>query len=216
MIWIKLAEGIYEGKPIPAEIAQALKLANIPQSVVNTHRLQAWEHRSGDESWWATVEAYARGELGHPFLTLLGQPGLGKTHLGCAIALEWLERGKTVLYYQVEGLLDALRDGYRLWEKGDHDGYHRLLSFTHNCSLLILDDLGAQKETEWAAAKLDQIIDDRYINKKPLIVTSNLAMDRLPDRIADRFREGVVIHLKGTSYRRQRGVSKTKPEREIE
>lgn len=203
MTWIEIEKGIYEARPLDSKIASLLKLSNIPRNTINSHRLWTWEHRDDSESWWNVVEDYASGVFKHPFLALLGQPGRGKTHLALAIGFDWLERGKTVLYYQVESLLDALRDGYRLWEKGDYDGYHNLLSFTQNASLLILDDLGTEKETEWATAKLDQIIDYRYINRKPLVVTSNLAMDKLAPRIADRLMEGAVIHLRGTSYRRE-------------
>jgi len=202
MTWSQIIPGVYEGKPITIDTG-LLRISNIPKGTMVTHRLLTWEHK--DNEWWHVIEDYASGRLNHPFLTLIGQPGVGKTHLALAIGFEWLERGKTVLYYQVESLLDALRDGYRLWEKHDHNGYHSLLAFTQNASLLILDDFGAQKETEWTVAKLDQIVDYRYINKRPLIVTSNLALNRLLPRIADRLIEGVVIHLKGMSYRRKKG-----------
>jgi len=201
--WVEVAKGVYEGRPFHPAVAGLLKLSNIPGKVINTHRLRTWVHEGQEESWWAVVEDYASGTFKHPFLSLLGLPGVGKTHLAIGIGFEWLERGKTVLYYQVEGLLDALRDGYHLFERGDYDGYHSLLSFTQNAGLLILDDLGSEKETEWATAKLDQIVDYRYINRRPLIVTSNLAMNKLAPRIADRLMEGAVIHLKGVSYRRK-------------
>lgn len=203
MTWVEVAKGVYEGRPLHPAVAGLLKLSNIPGKVMNTHRLGTWVHEGREESWWAVVQDYASGAFEHPFLSLLGLPGVGKTHLAIGIGFEWLERGKTVLYYQVEGLLDALRDGYHLFERGDYDGYHSLLAFTQNAGLLILDDLGSEKETEWATAKLDQIVDYRYINRRPLIVTSNLAMDKLAPRIADRLMEGAVIHLKGVSYRRK-------------
>jgi DNA replication protein DnaC len=109
-----------------------------------------------------------------------------------------------VLYYQVEDLLDALRSGYSTWQRGDPEGYSMILHFAQNVRLLILDDLGAQDEKVWATTKLDQIINSRYLNGKPLLVTTNMALDKLPERIADRLSEGMLIHLTGESYRKKK------------
>lgn len=185
------------------ELERRIKLSNIPLVTMETHCFSTWQHKS-DEVWWPSVERYAKGDYDHPFLTFLGTVGTGKTHISLSLAWAWLERGKVVLYYQVENLLDALRRGYSSWQKGDPEGYQTILNFTQNTSLLILDDLGAQQETEWATSKLDQIIDYRYINKKPLIATTNLALKQLPARIADRLSEGALIHLKGESFRKQK------------
>lgn len=206
MTWRQIIPGVLEGIPGEQQEETALELhvrmSKIPLLTMNTHRLETWEHR-GNESWWPKIKQYVEGSYDHPFLTFLGTVGTGKTHMALAIGWEWLERGLTVLYYQVEGLLDALRHGYRTLER-DPDGYERTLAFTKNANLLILDDFGVQQETEWAASKLDQIIDHRYINQKPLIVTSNLALEQLPARIMDRLREGVLIHLKGESFRKKK------------
>lgn len=207
MTWRQIIPGVFEGIPgeeqEETELETYIRMSNIPLHTMKTHRLETWQHR-GKESWWPKIKQYTEGSYDHPFLTFLGTVGTGKTHISLSIAWEWLERGKTVLYYQVESLLDALRRGYRSWERGDPDGYQSILAFTQNTALLILDDLGAQQETEWSASKLDQIIDYRYINKRPLIVTANLALDILPSRIVDRLREGMLIHLKGESFRKQK------------
>jgi DNA replication protein DnaC len=183
-----------------------VKLSNIPPGTVKTHRLGTWQHKSS-EPWWDKVKQYADGIYTHPFLTLIGIIGTGKTHLALGIGWAWLENDKSVLYYQVEDLLDALRLGYSTWQRGEPEGYDLILKFTENVHLLILDDFGAQHETEWASSKLEQIVDHRYIRKKPLIVTTNIALDRLPARTADRLAEGVVIKLTGES-RKQRKAEK--------
>ena len=209
MIWKMRAPGIYEGIPgeqKDEELELRVKLSNIPLATMKTHRLETWQHR-GTEPWWPAVTQYADGSYGHPFVTLLGTVGTGKTHIAFALGWAWLESGRSVLYYQVENLLDALRQGYSSWQKGDPEGYDTILKFTRNVHLLILDDFGAQHETEWAASKLEQIVDYRYINKKPLIATTNLALNRLPARIADRLTEGMLVHLAGESFRKQRKAS---------
>lgn len=181
----------------------AVRISNIPPATQKTHRLATWQHR-GQEPYWQKIEQYAACLPAEPSLTLVGPKGTGKTHLAFSVAWNWLEAGKTVLYYQVEVLLDALRRGYATWQRGDPQGYHHILDFTQVVGLLILDDLGAQHETEWAESKLDQIVDYRYVHRKPLIVTTNLALDRLPERIDDRLSEGTLVHLTGESFRRKK------------
>ena len=208
-MWKQVMPGVFEG--IPGEQHQEpellyVKLSNIPIGTMKTHRLETWQHKSS-EPWWPKIAQYADGSYIHPFVTFFGTVGTGKTHMTFAIGWAWLERSRTVLYYQVENLLDALRRGYSSWQKGDTDGYSTILEFAKNANLLILDDFGAQHETEWAASKLDQIVDYRYIHKKPLIATTNLALDRLPARIADRLSEGVLVQLTGESFRKQAKVS---------
>lgn len=205
MTWKQRAPGVFEGIPgeqKDEELEFLAKMSNIPPSTFETHRLSTWQHRdASDKKAWLTVCEWATGAINHPFLTFLGQPGVGKTHLSLALGWEWLERGKTVLYYHVAGLLNDLRDGYR--QSGASD-YAHILAYAQNCSLLILDDLGTEKETEWATEQLDFIIDYRYENRKPLIVTTNLTLDDLLPRIADRLKEGTITLLKGESFRKQK------------
>ena len=205
MIWKQRAPGVFEGIPVKGErdnFEFLVKLSNVPLLTFGTHRLATWQPRDpSHKKSWPVICQWATGEIKHPFLTLLGQPGIGKTHLALALGWEWLERGKTVLYYHVAGLLNALRDGYR--QTGEAD-YEHTMAFARNCSLLILDDLGAEKESDWANEQLDFLIDHRYENSKPLIVTTNLTLDDLPPRIADRLREGALILLKGESYRKKK------------
>ncbi len=210
MTWTQIFPGVYEGIPgeqqEETELELYVRLSNIPIETMKTHRLETWQHRSS-ESWWPQIKQYADGSYNRPFLTFLGTVGTGKTHMAFAIGWAWLARSRSVLYYQVENLLDALRRGYSSWQKGDSDGYYTILQFTQNTELLILDDFGAQHETEWATSKLDQIVDYRYIHKKPLIATTNLALDRLPARIGDRLSEGVLVHLAGESFRKKQKAS---------
>lgn len=189
------------------DLDMRIRMSNIPSETKLSHRFETWEHR-GPEDWWPQIQRYLPDQDCHPFVTLLGRVGTGKTHIACSIGWTWLEMGKGVLYYQVEDLLDALRSGYSTWQRGDPQGYSAILQFTENVGLLILDDLGAQDEKVWATAKLDQIINFRYIHQKPLVVTTNIAWDRLPERIADRLREGLLIQLTGESYRKKKRSEK--------
>ena len=207
MMWKQIQPGVFEGSSHgqdgDEELDRCIRMSNMPVETIKTHRLEMWKHR-GKEPWWPVVQLYAECKYDHPFLTLLGTVGTGKTHIALAVGWSWIAWGRTVLYYQVEDLLDALRSGYSTWQRGDPNGYSMILHFAQNVGLLILDDLGAQDEKVWATAKLDQIVGSRYIHRKPLIVTTNMGLDKLPDRIADRLSEGMLVQLTGESYRKEK------------
>ena len=143
----------------------------------------------------------------HHFLTLVGVVGLGKTHLALAIAWEWIETiGTQALYYQVEAFLEELRHRQDRWGNGSTEGGgpHALLDFAKKVPLLILDDLGVENKTQWTVAKLDELVDYRYVNQLDTVFTTNKASEELPDRIADRMWEGRIVALEGESYRRKK------------
>ena len=128
-------------------------------------------------------------------LLLYGNTGVGKTFLTHCIAKELLSQSYTVVYLTSIGLFDIL-------EKNKFDRELSSLeksttvSYIMNCDLLILDDLGAERGTEYALEQVFAVIDARYRSRKPLIVTTNLTLDALkhPDdlshaRIYDRILE---------------------------
>jgi DNA replication protein DnaC len=208
-MWKQVIPGVFEGVPGEGdeELDRRIRMSNMPVETIKTHRFETWKHR-GKEKWWADLQRYAECKYTHPFVTLLGTVGIGKTHIALSMGWSWVGCGKGVLYYHVEDLLDALRSGYSSWQRGDPEGYSMILHFAQNVGLLILDDLGAQDEKVWATTKLDQIIDSRYIHQKPLIVTTNMALDKLPERIADRLSEGMLVELTGESYRTKKPTAK--------
>lgn len=78
------------------------------------------------------------------------------------------------------------------------------------CGLLILDDLGAEKPTEWVRERIFSIIDYRYGNMLPTWGTSNLTPDKLADQIGERafwrlIEECDVIEVNGVNLRERRG-----------
>jgi DNA replication protein DnaC len=208
-MWKQVIPGVFEGVlgEGDEELDRRIRMSNMPVETIKTHRFETWKHR-GKEKWWADLQRYAECKYTHPFVTLLGTVGIGKTHIALSMGWSWVGCGKGVLYYHVEDLLDALRSGYSSWQRGDPEGYSMILHFAQNVGLLILDDLGAQDEKVWATTKLDQIIDSRYIHQKPLIVTTNMALDKLPERIADRLSEGMLVELAGESYRTKKPTAK--------
>lgn len=202
-MWAQIIPGVYKVSP-GGEDTIRMKLSNIPLLTRATHRLSTWKEREGCQEGYEAAKLLADGKLELPFLLLYSGVGTGKTHLAWAVGWEYLESGLSVYYYQVETLMDELRQSYSKREQDEIAySYSALLNSLKECCLLILDDIGAHNQTDWAAAKLDEIVDHRYINHLATIATSNTL--ELSERILDRMTEGKVVRLKGSSYRKQRG-----------
>jgi len=153
-------------------------------------------------------EAYvaARDFAAEPrgWLVLYGAKGTGKSHLAAAVAHAQEERPEEdrllTMFFVVPAILDLLRSGYR---QGD---YAELLDLCQSCDLLILDDLGAENETDWAAEKLFVILNHRYQAELPTLIVTNCRLTDLDPRLYDRLSEdGFVqrVALVAPSYRQR-------------
>ncbi|MBU1621858.1 MAG: ATP-binding protein [Gammaproteobacteria bacterium] len=135
------------------------------------------------------------------WLTLVSEVDRGKTHLAIAICRRWLDRGKLSRYGYVPLLLDELRGSL---DKEGEGGYRRQFEMLCQVPLLVMDDLGVEKVTEWGLERLNTLVDYRYINGLPLVVTTNRPLDELPIRIASRlqrFVPGKVVVIDAPEYR---------------
>ena len=119
------------------------------------------------------------------WLVLMGTYGCGKTHLAAAVANACVEFGMTTLFLTVPDLMDWLRNSF----DASDTNFEQRFDEIRNVGLLVLDDLGAQNTTKWANEKLYQIIDYRYVRKLPLVVTTNLTLEDLDDRIRSRLQD---------------------------
>jgi DNA replication protein DnaC len=135
------------------------------------------------------------------WLLLQGGYGCGKTHLAAAIANFTVEVGVPTLFITVPDLLDALRFAYDDPESTFEQRFEEIRS----APLLIMDDFGTQNATAWAQEKLFQIVNYRYINRLPLVVTTNLLLDQIEGRIRSRLEDPELVtrvFIQATDYRR--------------
>jgi len=119
-------------------------------------------------------------------LLITGPVGTGKTHLMWAIYRAIAEADPQrfgVISVKVVSLLARLRPG------GDES--HDYVSRLCRAPLLMLDDIGAQKGSEWVSERLYEIVDARYEAKLPIICTTN----RKPDKLAETAGERVASRL---------------------
>ncbi len=131
-------------------------------------------------------------EAPHLWLVLLGTTGCGKTHLAAAVANQVIARGEPVYFVVVPDLLDHLRSAY---SPDSRVSYDELFENVKAAPLLILDDLGAHSSTPWAEEKLYQLINHRYNHRLPTVITTNLALDELDERLASRLADVRVSML---------------------
>lgn len=125
------------------------------------------------------------------WLLLLGSYGTGKTHLAAAIANQVVELGGPTLFLTVPDLLDWLRFSF----DSDDSSLEQRLEEIRSIHLLVLDDLGTQNATPWAEEKLYQIINHRYVNKLPMVVTTNLSLNEIDGRITSRLLDPDLVTL---------------------
>jgi len=113
-------------------------------------------------------------------LFFLGKPGLGKTHLSVAIVKDVIRRTNAhALFYDVRELLKDIRNTYNPVVRSTES---QVIRPVIESELLVLDDLGAEKTSEWVEETLNLIVNTRYNERRPTIFTSNYAvMDDLRD-----------------------------------
>jgi DNA replication protein DnaC len=116
-------------------------------------------------------------------LLFIGGVGSGKTHVAVAVLRAVIGRGFTGRYTNVVDLLDDLRAAF---EPNAPQSGQEIIDDLVRVDLLVLDDLGAESPTGWVHDRLYQIINRRYEENRPTIVTTNLALDELEKQVGPR------------------------------
>lgn len=138
------------------------------------------------------------------FLVLIGTTGCGKTHLAQAIAHARINAGDLVSFQTVPDLLDELRSTFG---KNSELTYSATFEEMKSAPVAVFDDYGAESMTPWANEKMYQLINYRYVQRLPTVITTNVGLDafdfRIKSRLRDRSKVKVVLMNKAEDYRLQ-------------
>jgi DNA replication protein DnaC len=191
-------------------------MANLPLSVKGpmprsfiAGTFENFAERAGAEEAYAVCMDFVN-ENTEPILVLRGPRGTGKTHLMEAVGREMLARGKTVRYERIPTLLGRMRSAFN----SEHQGVleERNAQYRDVAELLMLDDLGSEKPSEWVREQMYRLIDERYGVNRLLIVSTNESYEELANNLGERIasrlfdtNSGKVIQVTMTcsDYRRE-------------
>ena len=145
-------------------------------------------------------------------LLMMGTVGVGKTHLSVAVLRGLVEKGVGGLFYESGSLLKEIQDSYNPVSQTSE---LRVLAPVFEAEVLVLDELGASKPTDWVRDTMMQIINKRYNDRKLTIFTTNYldarrapADETLEDRIGVRLRSRLyemckTVQIDGEDYRKR-------------
>jgi DNA replication protein DnaC len=116
-------------------------------------------------------------------LMFLGPVGTGKTHLAACVVNAFLDQLKRVTFGGVVDLLGRIRRSYG--EEAQEEEWEIIDELT-TAPLLVLDDLGKERVKDWVEEILFRIIDVRYGEKRPLVITTNFSPQDLEKRYPEK------------------------------
>ncbi len=168
-------------------------------------RFDNFQPRPGTERARAVAETYAETWPHTKGLVIAGTYGNGKTHLAGAIYHTLKVQGVRCVFQTAPELLGRLRATY---DDSSRNTEHAILTALTRCELLVMDDLGAERPSDWVRDRLYYIIDTRYRREKPVIYTTNCSMGELEDNLGGRVVDRLIgsctmVYNKGTSYRKE-------------
>jgi DNA replication protein DnaC len=153
---------------------RALEFEQTPVIDIERHcPTQVREIRSFANSIEANLDA------GHG-LWLMGAFGTGKTALAMIVSKRAIDAGRSVAIYSCPRLLNVIRESI------DGGGILDFLDRLADVDLLHIDDLGAERRTEWVLEQLYSIVNARYEAQRSTLITTNLTRDELADQIGER------------------------------
>ena len=182
-----LQNKIQEARELKLKIARARAVA------FSDTKMLTWTFENADNGQPKAMQAarafskhYEDFRAAGKGLLLFGDVGTGKTFTAACIANEIINKGHSVLMTSFGRILRGVQDRY--------DGRGEYLAYINSFDLLIIDDLDAERSTEFSSEIIYSVIDARYRSKRPLIVTTNLTWDELADT-ADRAKKRIYSRL---------------------
>ena len=201
-----------EAKAVQDRINRILALSNLGERFKEAS-FDSFEATPTTDNCFTAFKEYAENfsketETG---ICIYGRAGNGKSHLAAALVNRVIQRGFTAVFIEAPDLFSRIKATYGADGDGSED---KIMAALGKCDLLVLDDAGAEKPTDWVQEKFYQIINTRYKKKLPLVITTNTKdMAGLEDIIGFRAYDRVLemcepLKNNGESYRRSIAVQR--------
>ena len=148
------------------------------------YKFENFEVNSNNKKVYHSLKEYSEklsNSVERKGLILVGNNGVGKTHLACSIANELIKNGIPIIYGTLINLLAELKNTYDVY---NNISEMKIIKLYEKVDLLIIDDLGKEKPSEWGLEKLFTIINSRYENNLPVIITTNYDQNSLINRLS--------------------------------
>lgn len=184
---------------------ERLKVASLMDAKLKSATLKTFTQKENNQKLYTIVKNYVDNfntfYKSNRGLLLWGTPGTGKSYAAACIANELLNQKIPVVMTSFVKILQVIQDN----TEKETDFINRLCA----AKLLIIDDLGTERNTDYALEKVYNVIDSRYRTGKPLILTTNLNLQDMQmtqdiryQRIYDRIFEMChPVMVNGTSWR---------------
>jgi len=186
----------------------SLRRGGVPQmyagarwSHVRSPAVQNWSLTIKERTYRRSQEGTRQPKFVGRGVLILGPVGTGKSSAAALLCRATVEAGRSVVWQYVPDLVDQLMDKAMKRQE--------IIARASNVDLLVWDDFGVRDMADWELGYLDQIVERRYREFRPMVVTSNLSSQDLVgdsrlDRIVDRWRQRTAserIILSGASMR---------------
>lgn len=181
------------GCPLFVELRYQMEMSRIPKR----YRKFTIDNLGDDTVHIKSLRKYCETVLqrvqGGQGIYLYGNTGSGKTTALCAVAMTYIAEsskqalrigkrtGQMTLFINIPEMLDGIKRGF---DDIDTAGqWNDILTAARTTPLLVLDDIGSEKPTEWSRERLTQLIDTRFNNELCTLISSNLSLPELKEHI---------------------------------
>jgi DNA replication protein DnaC len=188
------------------EIKKLFSISSLGEKFAES-TLDTYNVREGSEQAFNATKKYIEEypNWKQDCLLIWGTYGNGKSHLAAAVTNALEGKGYSVVFQSVPELLRRIKSTFN---KDNKESEQQIMKALLECDLLVLDDIGAEKLSDWVQEVMFNIIDGRYRKGLPIFYTSNLKPLELSNQIGSRSYDRLVetsltVENKATSFRRE-------------
>ena len=133
---------------------------------------------------------------------LSGDVGVGKTYFASAVANKLMDKAISSIYVSSNELVENIVN-----KQFNKEYNTSLYNYLFETEFLIIDDLGKERPSEWTLEKLFTIINNRYENNLPVVITTNYNRERLRERLANNVNYEIADSIISRLYEMCKGIS---------